>query len=71
MCRYEEFWEFEVGRIVDVRVWFGRIIEVGNMEIVEIDFIKGWLGGFIIILSGFSGGLVMWLDGFWIGVIIG
>ncbi|XP_024379962.1 uncharacterized protein [Physcomitrium patens] len=68
---YEEPWESEAGRIADVRVRPGRIIEAGNMEIVEIDFTKGRLGGSITTPSGFSGGLVTRSDGLWIGVITG
>lgn len=71
LCRYEEPWESEVGKIADVRVRPGIITEAGSMEILEIDFTKGRLGGSIATPTGFSGGLVARADGLWIGVITG
>lgn len=68
---YEEPWESEVGKIADVRVRPGIITEAGSMEILEIDFTKGRLGGSIATPTGFSGGLVARADGLWIGVITG
>lgn len=41
------------------------------MEIVEVDFTKGRLGGSISSPAGFSGGLVARADGLWAGVITG
>lgn len=62
---------FEIGFFVDVRVWLGRVIDVGRYVIVEIDFEIGWLGGFINIVVGFWGGLVVWVDGLLVGLVIG
>jgi hypothetical protein len=41
------------------------------MEIVEVDFTKGRLGGSITTPAGFCGGLVARADGLWVGVITG
>lgn len=41
------------------------------MEIVEIDFTNGRLGGSITTPAGFSGGLVARADGPWVGVVTG
>jgi hypothetical protein len=71
LCRYEEPWESEIGKIADIRVRPGKITEAGKMEIVEVDFTKGRLGGSITTAAGFRGGLVARADGFWIGVITG
>lgn len=68
---YEEPWESEVGRIADIRVRPGKIIQAGNMEIVMVDFTKGQLGGSITTAAGFSGGLVARADGLWAGVVTG
>lgn len=57
--------------VLDVRIWLGRINDVGRYVIVEIDFIFGFLGGFISFLVGFRGGLVVWVDGFLVGLVIG
>ncbi|KAG0583366.1 hypothetical protein KC19_3G130900 [Ceratodon purpureus] len=68
---YEEPWESEIGKIADIRVRPGKITDAGNMEIVEVDFTKGRLGGSIATPAGFSGGLVARADGLWAGVITG